>query len=231
MEWNIVWENLPKLTDGLWVTLGITALSLVIGLCMAIPLALARLSRFKVLNWPAYVFILYFRGTPLLVQLVLVYHGIGQFRHELADFGLWSYFREAYFCGVLTLTLNTCAYTAEIFRGAIQSVPTGQIEAARSMGMSGLLLFRRITLPNAFRLAWPAYGNEAVFLMQASSLVSVITLLDLTGVAQRIISKTFAVYELYIAIAVIYLMITYLIISIFKIFENRMMRHQRAMES
>lgn len=225
MDLEVVWENLPKLLEGAQLTLEITLLSLLIGLAIAIPTALMRLSKHALLWMPAYAYILYFRGTPLLVQLFLVYYGSGQFRAELSDLGLWGFFRDAYFCGVLTLTLNTGAYTAEILRGAIQAVPAGDIEAARACGMNRFLMFRRIVLPKAMRLAWPMYGNEVVFLMQATSLVSVITLLDLTGIAGRIVSKTFAVYEIYIATALLYLVITYLIVFLFKRIEKRLNRH------
>lgn len=218
---------LPRLMDGFWITLSITGLSVIIGLILAVPIAIMRLSSNKLLQWPSYFFIFYFRGTPLLVQLFLVYYGSGQFRHELTELGLWVYFREAYFCAVFTLTLNTCAYTAEIVRGAIQAVPKGEIEAGRACGMSGLLLYRRIIFPSALRAAWPAYGNEVIFLMQASSLVSIITLLDLTGVARRIISETFAVYEVYLMVAVLYLLITYMLVFIFKMIEKRLQRHQQ----
>lgn len=226
MDLSVVWENLPKLLQGAQLTLEITLLSLLIGLAIAVPVALMRLSRHAVLWMPAYAYILYFRGTPLLVQLFLIYYGSGQFRPELSNLGLWGFFRDAYFCGVVALTLNTGAYTAEILRGAIQAVPLGDIEAARACGMSKVLMYRRIILPKAIRLAWPMYGNEVVFLMQATSLVSVITLLDLTGVAGRIISKTFAVYEIYIATALLYLVITYVIVFIFRRIERRLNRHQ-----
>ncbi|AKH21972.1 ABC transporter permease [Sedimenticola thiotaurini] len=226
MDLEVIWENLPKLLQGAQLTLEITVISLLIGLAIAIPFALMRLSRHAVLWMPAYAYILYFRGTPLLVQLFLIYYGSGQFRAELSDLGLWGFFRDAYFCGVVALTLNTGAYTAEILRGAIQAVPAGDIEAARACGMSKVLMYRRIILPKAIRLAWPMYGNEVVFLMQATSLVSVITLLDLTGVAGRIISKTFAVYEIYITTAVLYLIITYAIVFVFRRIERRLNRHQ-----
>jgi His/Glu/Gln/Arg/opine family amino acid ABC transporter permease subunit len=227
MDWLQLLEHLPRLVDGLWITLGITGLSVLIGLVLALPIALMRLSRLKLLKWPSYFFIFYFRGTPLLVQLFLVYYGSGQFRHELSELGLWVYFREAYFCAVFTLTLNTCAYTAEIIRGAIQSVPKGEIEAGRACGMSGALLYRRIIFPSALRTGWPAYGNEVIFLMQASSLVSIITLMDLTGVARRIISETFAVYEVYLFVALLYLVITYVLAFVFKLIENRLQRHNQ----
>lgn len=225
MNWTQLAEHLPRLMEGFWITLGITGLSVLIGLILAVPIALMRLSSWKILKWPSYFFIFYFRGTPLLVQLFLVYYGSGQFRNELSEFGLWAYFREAYFCAVFTLTLNTCAYTSEIIRGAIQSVPKGEIEAGRACGMSGILLYRRIIFPSALRAAWPAYGNEVIFLMQASSLVSIITLMDLTGVARRIISETFAVYEVYLLVALLYLVITYVLAFVFKLIENRLQRH------
>lgn len=229
MTMEMLWEYMPRLLDGFWVSIGITGLSVLIGLMFAIPVALMRLSSWKILKWPSYLFVFYFRGTPLLVQLFLVYYGSGQFRMELTELGLWGYFREAYFCAVLTLTLNTCAYTSEILRGAIQSVPKGDIEAGRACGMSGSLLYRRVILPSAARIAWPAYGNEVIFLMQASSLVSIITLLDLTGVARRIISETFAVYEVYMLVAVLYLVITYVLTFMFKRIELHLQRHTRAL--
>lgn len=225
MDFSVVIEYLPKLLDGTWITVQITVVSLLVGLVFAVPVALARLSSFVLFKWPAYLFVLYFRGTPLLVQLFLIYYGSGQFRHELDAIGLWGYFRDAWFCAVLTLALNTCAYTAEIFRGAIAGVPKGEVEAARACGMSGLLLFRRIIFPKAFRIALPAYSNEVVFLLQATSLVSTITLLDLTGAAGRVIAKTFAVYEVYISAALIYLVLTYSLVFLFKQLEKRLNAH------
>jgi len=231
MNLSLVINSLPQLLSGLLITLEITALALAIGLALAVPLALMRLSKNFLVRAPVYGFIFYFRGTPLLVQLFLVYYGSGQFRPELEALGLWTFFREAYFCAVFTLTLNTAAYTAEILRGAIQAVPYGEIEAARAMGMSRSLLYRRIILPKAFRIALPAYSNEVVFLFQATSLVSIITLLVLTGVARVLVARTFAVYELYIAAGLIYLACTYLILWIFRRVEQRLFAHLRRPEA
>ncbi|MBL8708933.1 MAG: ABC transporter permease, partial [Rhodospirillaceae bacterium] len=186
-----IWNNLPQFLWGMLLTIEVTAFSVVLGLVCAVPLALARVSKNPFLRLPVYGYIFYFRGTPLLVQLFLVYYGSGQFRGFFESIGIWTYLREPYFCAVLTLTLNTAAYTAEILRGAIQAVPYGEVEAARACGMSGLKLFRRIILPKAARLALPAYSNEVVFLFQATSLISIITLMDLTGVARVIISRSF----------------------------------------
>lgn len=227
MDWNIVWDNYPKFFEGTVLTVELTVYSLIIGLILAIPIAVARLSDNKLLSLPAQGFIFYFRGTPLLVQLFLIYFGAGQFRHELQAVGLWTFFRDAYFCGLFTLALNTCAYTAEIFRAGIQAVPRGEVEAGKACGMSGFLLFRRVTMPKAFRIALPAYGNEVVFLLQATSLVSTITILDLTGVTRRIISKTFAVYEGYIAAAIIYLCLTYTLVYLFRLLEKRLNAYQQ----
>lgn len=227
MDLDIIWSSLPKLLDGALLTLELTLISLVIGFMIAIPVALLRLSRQPLLSAPAYGYIVYFRGTPLLVQLFLIYYGSGQFSTFLESIGLWGLFREAYFCALLTLTLNTGAYTAEIFRGAIQAVPRGEIEAARALGMSRSLEFRRIVFPSAFRIALPAYTNEVVFLLQSTSLVSIITLLDLTGVARIIVARSFEPYKLYIAAGLIYLVISYLFIFIGQRLERRLTPHQR----
>jgi His/Glu/Gln/Arg/opine family amino acid ABC transporter permease subunit len=228
MAFDIILQSLPRLLEGTWVTVRITGLSVVIGLCLAVPLALMRVSRNRAVWIPVYGFIFYFRGTPLLVQIFLIYYGSGQFQDALSQVGLWTFFREAYFCAVLSLTLNTAAYTAEILRGAIQGVPWGETEAARACGMSGALLYRRIILPKAFRLAWPAYTNEVVFLLQASSLVSIITLMDITGVARVIAARTFAFYELFLTAAAIYLVLVYGVIWVFRRIEYRISGHLRA---
>jgi His/Glu/Gln/Arg/opine family amino acid ABC transporter permease subunit len=224
---DTILDTLPRLLDGAWLTIQITVLSVVIGLVLAVPLAVLRLSPWAVVRWPVHAFIFFFRGTPLLVQLFLIYYGSGQFNGALESVGLWTFFREAYFCGVLTLTLNTTAYTAEILRGALQTVPHGEVEAARACGMRGLLLYRRILFPKAFRIAWPAYTNEVIFLLQATSLVSIITLMDITGVAQAAASRTFAFYEMYLTAAAMYLVLVYAVLFVFKRIEYRLTGHLR----
>lgn len=222
MDTGVLVDNFPRLMEGTWITVQITVISLLLGFVIAVPAAAMRLSDNPFVRLPVQGFMFYFRGTPLLVQLFLVYYGSGQLRVALESVGLWMWFREAWFCAVLTLTLNTAAYTAEILRGAIQGVPRGEIEAGRAVGMSGVLLFRRIIMPKAFRIALPAYGNEVVFLLQATSLVSTITLLDLTGVARRVIAQTFAVYEVFIAAALIYLVMVYALVFLFRWMERRL---------
>ena len=225
MEFGIVWSSLPQLLKGALITIELTIISVFIGLCLAVPLALMRVSPRPFLRVPAYGFIFYFRGTPLLVQIFLIYYGSGQFQEFLARIGLWTLFREAHFCAILSLTLNTAAYTAEILRGAIQAVPFGQIEAARAAGMSRGLRYRRIILPQAFRLAWPAYTNEVVFLLQSTSLVSIITVMDITGVVRVIAARSFAFYELFIAAALLYLGLVYGVLFLFRKIEFRLTRH------
>ena len=228
MDLEIIWTSLPRLLEGALLTIEITVFSVLIGLCLAVPLAILYLAESPLVSMPVRAYVFYFRGTPLLVQIFLIYYGSGQFRDVLDSVGLWTLFRGPYFCAVLTLTLNTAAYTAYILRGAIQNVPLGEIEAARACGMSRSLLYRRIILPKAFRLALPAYSNEVVFLFQATSLVSIITLLDLTGVARIVVARSFAVYEIYLTAAAIYLVMTYGILFVFRKTEHRLSGHLRA---
>ncbi len=225
MDIGIIVESIPRLFSGVMVTVEITALSVVLGFILAVPLSIMRVSKNPFIRLPVYGFNFYFRGTPLLVQLFLIYYGSGQFQEFLSDWGLWRFFREAYFCAALSLTLNTAAYSSEIFRGGIEGVSHGEVEAARACGMSGLLLYRRIIMPAALRIAWPAYTNEVVFLLQASSLVSIITLMDITGVARVIAARSFAFYELFITAAIIYLALVYGLIYIFKKVENKILGH------
>jgi octopine/nopaline transport system permease protein len=177
---------------------------------LAIGLALLRLSNNTFLSFFAKTYVFYFRGTPLLVQIFLIYYGIAQFEIIRETF-VWSFFKEAYWCGILALTLNTCAYSSEIIRGGIQSVAFGQIESAKSVGMSRFLLYRRIILPIAFRQALPAYGNEIILMVKATSLVSTITLMEVTGIARLIIAKTFSPVEIFIVAGLIYLTINFII--------------------
>jgi His/Glu/Gln/Arg/opine family amino acid ABC transporter permease subunit len=228
MNLQIILDTLPLFLEGTLLTLQITFVSVAIGLVMAVPLAILRVSRNRLLAWPVYGFAFFFRGTPLLVQLFLVYYGAGQFSDELDAVGLWTFFRDPWFCGVFTLTLNTAAYTIEILRGGIQAVPHGEVEAARAFGMSGVKLYTRIVLPKAGRIALPAYTNEVIFLLQATSLVSLITLVDITGVASRTAARSFAYYELYLTAAVFYLIIVYALQGVFRRLEHKLSGHLRA---
>jgi octopine/nopaline transport system permease protein/arginine/ornithine transport system permease protein len=230
MDFAAVIENFPRLLGGFVLTLELTAISLAWGMALAIPLALMRVSRNPLLWMPAYGYVFFLRGTPLLIQMYLVYYGLGQIAWIKTTF-LWDFFREAYWCALLAFSLNTAAYTAEILRGAIQAVPHGEIEAATACGMSRTLAFRRIILPRAFRLMLPAYSNEVVLMLQATSLASAVTLLDLTGVARIMVARYFEPYEFFLTIGAIYLAATYVIVWIFRLVEHRLSGHMRERSS
>ncbi len=225
MDISVITNNIPELFHGTVITLEITFLSVAIGFVMALVLSVMSVLKNKFLRLPVKWFVFYFRGTPLLVQIFIIYYGSGQFQHFLSSVGLWYFFRKPFFCAVLSLALNTAAYSAEILRGGIEGVDFGEIEAARACGMSGFLLYRRIIMPAALRIAWPAYTNEVVFLLQATSLVSIITLMDITGVARLIASRTFAFYEIFITAAAIYLVLVYGLLFVFKKIETKITAH------
>lgn len=203
-------DHLPRYFWATMLTLQLTAISCVVGFVISVPMAIGRLSKNPIIRVPIFCYMFFFRGTPLVVQLFLVYYGSGQFVPVLRSLGLWDgVFREPYVCALLTLVLNTAAYTAEILRGAIMGVPIGEIEAARAFGMSRFMQLRRVILPRAFRIGLPAYTNEIVFLFQATSLVSLITLVDLVGVARDIIAETFRSHMVWIFVGAIYCAISY----------------------
>ncbi len=228
MDLDLIYRSLPALMRGAGMTLYLTAIAVPLGLMLAIPLAIARFSPRWWLARPVHVFVYVFRGTPLLIQLFLVYYGLGQFSKQLDAWGIWWFFRDEMNCALLVLVLNTGAYSSEIFRGAIAGVPAGHVEAAIASGMNWFTRMRRIILPNAFRIAWPAYTNEVVFLMQATSLVSLVTITELFRSAKIIAVRTFDIYSMYITAGIIYLAISYGIIFVFGIVERHLMRHMSA---
>ncbi|MFA5122448.1 ABC transporter permease [Zavarzinia sp.] len=200
----------PKLVEGLWTTIEIVSVSLAVGGLLAIPLALCRTSRIGLLKGFATTYIFFFRGTPLLAQLYLIYYGSGQFRPFFEQAGLWPVFREAYWCALIAFSMNTAAYTAEILRGGIQAIPVGEIEAARSLGMGRRLLMRRVILPGAYRIALPAYGNEIILMIKGSAIASIVTILDLMGQAKRAYSQSFS-FAVYFYAALMYLVVTFIL--------------------
>ncbi|MGH6915293.1 MAG: ABC transporter permease, partial [Geminicoccales bacterium] len=201
-----------------------------LGMGVAVSVALMRLSSHRWLSGSAYGFVFVFRGTPLLVQIFLIYYGLGQFE-VIRDSFLWTFFREPFWCAILAYTLNTGAYTSEIIRGGILSVPFTQIEAARACGMGRLLMFRRIVFPIAIRQALPAYGNEVMLMVKATSLASTITLMEVTGIARSIISKTFAPVEIFIVAGSIYLLINFVVSRALRYAEYRLSPHLRGAPS
>ncbi len=224
---DIIAGEITGYFEGLWLTIQLVSISLFIGLLLAVPLAIIRAS---VKNWyanaPIRAFVYVMRGTPLLVQIYLIYYGMGQFELIRESF-LWIFFKEAYFCALFAFTLNTAGYTTEIIRGAIVNTSFGEIEAAKSVGMSKLLMLRRIILPSAFRRALPAYGNEVIFMIHGSSLASAITLVDITGYAIKVNSRYYAPFEAYITAAIFYMALIFTTIWVFKKIEYRLSGHLR----
>jgi len=217
--WALIERFLPQLWDGTLVTLQLVGLAVIIGLFLAIPLGLARASRHWYIRAVPYSYIFFFRGTPLLLQLFLVYYGISQFQ-AVRDSFLWPYLREPFWCALITMTMHTAAYIAEILRGAIQAVPPGEVEAARALGMSRRQALQHIILPRAIRIGLPAYGNEVILMLKASAVVYTVTMMDIMGVIRTINSRTYE-YELFFMVAgVMYLIITLVFTQLFRLVER-----------
>lgn len=227
MDFPFMWETFLTLISGLPLTLKLASTSVLLGSILGLLLALAHTSQIKALSLPAKAYVFAFRGTPLLVQLFLIYYGAGQFRPYLQAWGLWSFFREPYWCAILALTLNTAAYICEVFRGGLQSVPANQVEAARACGMSGILLFRRIIFPIAIRQALPAAGSEIILTVKATSLASIITLMEVTGLAAKLISQSYRAIEVFVVAGIIYLALNFMISRAVMALEWRLSRHLR----
>ncbi|TDE24555.1 ABC transporter permease [Vibrio owensii] len=222
MDFSLIIESFPVYLDGLWTTVWLVALALVIGLCVSIPLAIARNSTNYALSLPSWAFIYFFRGTPLLVQLYLIYYGMDQF-FPVKD-TLWE---NAWFCALVAFVLNTSAYTAEIIRGAINGLPKGEVEAAKAYGMSTFMTYRRIILPSALRRALPAYSNEVIFMLHGSAVAGIITIMDLTGAARLVNSRYYAPFESFLTAGLFYMALTFIILWCFKIAEKRFLAYLR----
>ncbi|MGF1477054.1 MAG: ABC transporter permease [Geminicoccaceae bacterium] len=224
MNFAIIVEQLPLYLEGLWTTVWLVTAALVLGLLIAVPLSVLR-SRHQPFAWgPVWAFTYFFRGTPLLIQLFLIYYGASQFE-AVRESVFWPLLREAWFCALLAFTLNTAAYTTEIFAGAIKATPKGEREAAIAFGMSPNQALRRIVLPSALRRALPAYGNEVIFMLHGSAVASVITIVDLTGAARIVNSRFYSPYEAFLTAAVFYLALTFLIVWAGKRLEKRWHAH------
>ncbi|TDM08206.1 MAG: amino acid ABC transporter permease [Ideonella sp. MAG2] len=220
MEWGIVQDSLPKYAAGAVVTLQLLVLACGLGLAAALPLAMLRSLPMPWLSKPVGLFTYVIRGTPMLVQLFLLYYGLAQFE-SVRSSALWPWLSSAWFCAVLAFAINTCAYTTEILHGAMKAVPAGEIEAAKALGMSRWVMLRRIVLPSAFRRALPAYGNEVVLMLHGTSLASVVTLYDLTGAARELNSVHYLPFEAFITAAVFYALITAVLVALFRAAERR----------
>lgn len=228
-DFHVIAENWPIFLRGCWLTLQLVGLALFCGLLGAIPLAVLRVSRNPWLKRPVFAYTYFFRGTPMLIQLLIVYYGFAQFEWLRAQWeagsSFWLLFREPFFCAILAFGLNTCAYTTEILAGAIRSIPHGEVEAAQAMGMSWFTMMRRIVLPSALRRAIPAYSNEVIFMLQGSAIASAVTLVDLTGAARDVYSRHFAPFEAFIFAGLIYLLLTFALVALFRFAEQRWLAH------
>ena len=220
MDINFALEHFPRLLKATKLTIELTLLSLFFGIFVGVFFAILRTSKNKILFFIAYYYSYILRGTPLLVQIFIIYFGLAQIEWIRESF-LWIFLKEPYSCAILAFTLNTGAYTSEIFRSAFETINKGIVEAANGLGLSKLNTFFKIKLPIAIRQSLPAYGNEMILMLKGTSLASTVTLLDLTGVAKHIISTTFRPVEVFIIAGSIYLIMTFVVHNFIKFLEKR----------
>lgn len=220
MNLTLVLDNAELFVDGVLLTAQLTALSLLIGFCIALPCGIARARRVRYLSPLINGYVYAIRGTPLLVQLYLIYFGLAQFEIVRDSFA-WPVLREAYWCALIAFSLNSGAYATEIIRGAVESVPKGMTEAAEALGLSRWQVDTLIVIPTALRRALPQYGNEVVFMLHGSSLASIVTLQDILGAGRTLNSKFYVAYEGFITAALLYMALTLMIVLIFRALELR----------
>lgn len=225
MNFDLIVKHWDLFAQGTWTTLVLTACSLLVGLCIALPCALA-LSRNSVFSPLIRLYVYVFRGSPILVQTYLVYYGLSQFE-AVRDSFAWVLLREAWWCALITFSLNSGAYVTEIFRGAIQTMPQGEIEGAKALGLSTRLVNWLIILPSSMRRALPQYGNEIVFMLHGSAVASVITIQDILGTGRTINSKYYVAYEGFLTAAALYMIITFVLVNVFRVLERHLNRHQQ----
>lgn len=230
IDFAFLTDTFLKLAAALPVTLGLFFASLVLGGMLALVILAMRMSRNPLLSGFARLYILVFRGSPLMIQLFLIYYGLGQFEVIRHSF-VWPVLREPFFCAVVALALCTASYTAEIFRGGLLAIPAGQIEAGMACGMSRWLLLRRIIAPIMLRYALPAYSTEAILLVKSTALASLVTVWDVTGVAQQIIQRTYRTMEVFVCAALIYLILNFIIVQIYAWIERRLSPRLRPVEA
>ena len=221
MDLELIITSFPKLLSATVVTLKLLSASLFFGLILGLLFAILRLNNNKLVSGFAYVYSYVFRGTPLLVQIFIIYFGLGQIEY-LRSTILWTILKEPYWCAIIAFSLNTGAYTSEILRSAFQTIKPGLLEAGKSLGISSKIIFYKIQIPIAIKQSLPAYGNEIILMLKGTSLASTVTLMDLTGVAKYIISTTFKPVEVFIVAGSIYLFLTFLIHNFIKFAEKRM---------
>ena len=220
MNFEAIAQSLPLYVSGTLTTLQLLVAALAIGMAVALPLAMLRSLPSPWASKPVWLFTYVIRGTPMLVQLFLLYYGLAQF-DAVRQSPLWPWLSQAWFCAIAAFAINTGAYTTEILHGAMKAVPAGEIEAAKALGMGRWTTLRRIVLPSAFRRSLPAYGNEVVLMLHGTSLASIVTIADLTGAAREVNSTYYLPFEAFITAAVFYLAITFVLVAVFRAAERR----------
>ncbi len=220
MDIELMINSFPKLLNATLITLKLLSVSLILGLFIGLGFAILRMNNNKLINKFAYGYSYIFRGTPLLVQIFIIYFGLGQIEYLRTTF-LWVVLKEPYWCAIIAFSLNTGAYTSEILRSAFQTIKPGYLEAGRSLGIPTKIIFTKIQIPIAIKQSLPAYGNEIILMLKGTSLASTVTLMDLTGVAKYIISTTFKPVEVFIVAGGIYLFMTFIIHNVIKYLEKK----------
>ena len=223
---SLIYKNFFLVLSGLDNTILLLLISLPLGFVLALLFALARVSKIALLSRTIASYIFIIRGTPLLVKIYLIYFGLGSVKFIRESF-LWYALKEPFWCGVIALTINTVAYGAEIFRGGIQSIEKSQVESGLSLGFGRFLLLRKVILPIAIRKVLPSYGNELILMVKATSLVSLTTYMEMTGIARKIMAKTFAPVEAFIAAGILYLFLNFLMVQFVKYLEWKYNPHLR----
>ncbi len=230
IDFVLIAQHWQMFLTGIGYTLLIVAVSLVLGGALSLPLAVARAYKTPVVNQIIWAYVYAFRGTPLLVQLYLIYYGLGQFE-VVRDSILWPILRDPLWCTLISFVLNTAAYTTEIFRGAIEAIPFGEVEAAKACGMSSWLRTTRIVLPNALRRALPAYSNEVIFMLHGSVVASTVTIVDILGAGRTLNAKYYLAYEGFLTAAALYMLLVFFITRGFKLWEKHWHAHLRPREA
>jgi octopine/nopaline transport system permease protein len=220
MDFDLMIESIPQILGGSRLTVLLVTLSLSMGFVLAIITALLRRSKIFLLVIPIKIFVFVMRGTPLLVQIFLIFEFV---RESI----FWSILKSPFWCAIIALTLNTTAYGSEIIRGGLESVPWGEVEAARAIGMSGFRLFRRIIFPIAIRQALPAYGNEVILMVKATSLASTITIMEMTGIANTIMAENYRPMEEFIVAGSFYLTLNFIMTRLIQLIEWKLSGHLR----
>ena len=220
MDIELMINSFPKLLSATLITLKLLSVSLILGLFIGLGFAILRMNNNKLINKFAYGYSYLFRGTPLLVQIFIIYFGLGQIEYLRTTF-LWVVLKEPYWCAIIAFSLNTGAYTSEILRSAFQTIKIGYLEAGRSLGIPKKIIFTKIQIPIAIKQSLPAYGNEIILMLKGTSLASTVTLMDLTGVAKYIISTTFKPVEVFVVAGGIYLFMTFIVHNLIKYLEKK----------